>query len=111
MENSIVRHIVMFQFRPEMTATQLDEIIHRFREMALKIPGTLSFEHGPNHSPEGLDRGLTHVFMVTFQDAAARDVYLVHPDHVRFATWLGGLQLTQALVVVDFTPQPVEHHT
>lgn len=109
MGNSIVRHIVMFRFPTEMASAQLNEIIHRFREMALKIPGSLSFEHGPNHSPEGIDRGLTHVVMVTFQDAAARDAYLVHPDHVRFSTWLGGLQLTQELVVVDFTPQPADH--
>jgi hypothetical protein len=108
MENHIVRHILLGKFRPEMSAAQFDEIIRRFREMAEKIPGTLSFEHGANNSPEGMDLGLTEVIMVTFRDAAARDAYLVHPEHVRFGTWLGGLNLIENLVVVDFTPQSVD---
>lgn len=109
MENNIVRHILLGKFRPEMTATQLDEIIRCFREMAEKIPGTLSFEHGANNSSEGRDLGMTEVIIVTFRDAAARDAYLVHPDHIRFSTWLGELNLIQDLVIVDFTPQTVDH--
>jgi hypothetical protein len=92
-----------------MTTAQFDEIILRFREMAEGIPGTLSFEHGANNSSEGRDLGMTEVIIVTFRDAAARDAYLVHPDHIRFSTWLGELNLVQDLVIVDFTPQTVDH--
>ena len=87
-----------------MTPAQFDEIIQRFHEMVKKIPGTLSFEYGKNNSPEGKDMGMTHVIIVTFTDAAARDAYLVHPDHISFGTWLGEVNLLQDLVVVDFTP-------
>ena len=109
MENLIVRHILLGKFRPEMTAAQFEEFILRFRELAEKIPGILSFEYGENNSPEGKDMGMTHVIIVTFTNAAARDAYLVHPDHIRFGTWLGEINLLQDLVVVDFTPQSVDH--
>jgi hypothetical protein len=109
METTIVRHILLAKFRPEMTAAQFAEIIRRFREMAEEIPGFLSFEHGSNNSSEGLNRGLNEVIIVTFTDAPARDAYLVHPEHVRFSTWLGERNLLEELVVVDFTPQPVNH--
>jgi quinol monooxygenase YgiN len=110
MENPIVRHILLGKFRPEMTAAQFDEIIRRFHEMVKKLPGTLSFEHGENNSSEGRDLGMTQVIIITFRDAAARDAYLVHPDHIRFSTWLAELNLIQELVVVDFTPKTVDHH-
>lgn len=100
----MVRHILLIKFRPEMTEAQLDEMIQRFREMTEKIPGALSFEHGANNSPEGLDLGFTQVIMVNFKDAAARDAYLVNPDHIRFTTWLGEQNIIENLVVVDFTP-------
>ncbi len=105
MENSVVRHILLAKFHPEMTVAQFDEIIRRFREMVKTVPGALSFEHGPNSSSEGRNMGLNQVVIVTFTDTAARDVYLVHPEHVRFSTWLGELNLIQDLVIVDFTPQ------
>ena len=109
MENSIVQHILLGKFRPEMTAAQYDEFILRFNELAAKIPGILSLEYGENNSPEGKDLGMTHVIIVTFTDAAARDAYLVHPDHISFGTWLGEVNLLQDIVVVDFTPQTLDY--
>ena len=110
MTTSITQHILLGKFRPEMTAAQYDEFIQRFCELTKKIPGIVSFEYGENNSPEGKDLGMTHVILLTFTDAAARDAYLVHPDHIRFGTWLGEANLLQDLVVVDFTPQTVDPH-
>lgn len=47
------------------------------------IPGMLDFKAGPNVSPEGLMQGFEHGFIVTFTDEAARDGYIVHPEHVK----------------------------
>ena len=44
-----------------------------------------------NNSPEGKNLGFTHVYMLTFEDAAARDAYLPHPDHAKFGELLGKL--------------------
>ena len=53
------------------------------------IPGIVAFETGVNDSPENLNKGLTHSFVVTFAAAADRDAYLPHPDHQKFvADWV-----------------------
>ena len=67
------------------TATTADVLKLYGAVAALKpiIPGMLDFKAGPNVSPEGLDRGFRHGFVVTFDDEAARDAYLVHPEHVK----------------------------
>lgn len=43
-----------------------------------KIPGIVSFEHGVNNSPEKKNLGFTHVYLMTFENAQARDAYLPH---------------------------------
>ena len=105
MENQIVRHVLIGKFSPEMTGGQFAEFIHAFRELTEKIEGILSFEYGENNSSEGLDQGMTHAIVLTFADAAARDAYLIHPEHVRFANWFTGLGILQTLMVVDYTPR------
>jgi catechol 2,3-dioxygenase-like lactoylglutathione lyase family enzyme len=59
---------------------------------------------GPNASPEGLDRGYSHVFSIDYPTAKERDAYLVHPDHKALGAKLvalceGGVD---GLCVVDF---------
>lgn len=104
MENQIVRHVLLCKFSPQMTTVQFEELITAFRALKDKIPGILAFEYGANNSSEGLDQGMTHVITLTFADAAARDAYLPHPEHVNFASWFTGLGLLETLMVVDYTP-------
>jgi hypothetical protein len=70
-----------------------------------KIPGILSFEQGRNHSPEKLDQGFTHVYLVTFSSVAARDAFLPHPEHKKFGELLARLGVVDSVFVVDFTSQ------
>ena len=81
-----LRHIVMFAFKPEATARDINGVIDRFRALEDLVPGVESFECGGNVSPEGLSRGFTHVFQLTFGSDAARDAYLPHPQHRAFVT-------------------------
>ncbi|MGE5945005.1 MAG: Dabb family protein, partial [Flavobacteriales bacterium] len=37
-----------------------------------------------NNSPEGLNKGFTHCFLVTFDSEEDRAVYLPHPAHKAF---------------------------
>jgi len=46
-----------------------------------KIPGLLDFSGGPYASPEGINQGFTHGFVMTFADTASRNAYLSHPEH------------------------------
>ena len=79
----MTRHFGMFQFHPEVTPAQIDHCFAEMRAMVGRIPGLLSLEHGPYDSPEGLDDGFTHGFIMTFDSNASRDAYLPHPEHER----------------------------
>ena len=79
-----LRHVVSFKFAAEATDAQIDALIAAFADLQNKIPEVQSFEWGINNSPEGLDKGLTHCFILTFKNEADRDVYLPHPAHKAF---------------------------
>ena len=78
-----VKHYGVFQFKPEVSAAQIDTCFCEMAGMVGKIPGLLDFAHGPYESDEGLNDGFTHGFIMTFTSAAARDAYLTHPEHER----------------------------
>ena len=77
----VLRHIVLYKFKDDASAAQVQEVIDTFAALPQKIDGIVGFEHGTNVSPEGKSEGLTHVFVVSFRDEKARDAYLVHPAH------------------------------
>jgi hypothetical protein len=55
---------------------------------------------GINVSPEGLDKGFTHCFILTFKSEKDRDAYLVHPDHKAFGGLVG--PVLDDVFVIDF---------
>ena len=101
-----VRHVVVFKYKPGATAAQIDTLTRAFAALRDSIPGITAFEHGVNNSPEGMNQGFTHVYLLTFTNAAARDAYLVHPAHKRFGQTLGRLGIWDGGFVVDYVPQP-----
>ncbi|HJQ25016.1 MAG TPA: Dabb family protein [Blastocatellia bacterium] len=104
-KNEKVRHVVVFKFKPTATEAQIKEVTDAFRQLKDKIPGILAFEHGVNNSPEKKNLGFTHVYQLTFKDAAARDAYLPHPEHKKFGALLGRLGVLEDVFVVDYAPQ------
>ena len=102
--DTTVRHVVVFKYKAGTTDAQIRQVTDAFRALKDKIPGIVSFEHGVNHSPENLNQGFTHVYLLTFTNAAARDAYLPHPEHRKFGEMLGSV-LEQPFVV-DYTPAP-----
>ncbi|MCA9036060.1 MAG: Dabb family protein [Planctomycetaceae bacterium] len=85
-----LRHIVIFKFKPEVTPRQIDEINLAFHELKHKISEIKDFERGTNNSPEGLDKGFTHAYTVTFATEEDRAAYLPHPAHKQFVELIGG---------------------
>ncbi len=75
------KHIVLFKFKSTVSPAQITEAMGDLNAIKQKMPGLLDFSWGPNHSAEGLSKGFTHGFVMTFADGAARDAYLPHPDH------------------------------
>lgn len=80
-EEKVLRHLVLYKFKEEVTPAQLQEVIDAFSALPGKIDTIIDFEHGPNNSPEGKSDGLTYAFVVTFKDEAGRATYLTHPAH------------------------------
>ena len=97
-----VRHIVVFKYKPEATPEQIRQVTDAFRDLKNKIPGITAFEDGVNNSPEKKNLGFTHVYMLTFEDVAARDAYLPHPEHAKFGQLLGKLGVVADVFVVDY---------
>ncbi len=79
----MIRHVVLLKFRRDVTPQRIDGLLAEVAALKDKIGGILSVSGGANNSPEGLEKGFAHGFVVDFADAAARDAYLPHPEHVK----------------------------
>ena len=82
--DSVLRHVVLFKFKPETTETTLKKIETTFSALPSKIDLIQDFEWGLNNSPEGLNKDFTHCYLLSFKSEADRDAYLPHPDHQAF---------------------------
>jgi hypothetical protein len=80
---SKVKHVALFNFKEGTGQEQIDKVLDTLLEMTENLPGIEDYVAGNNNSPEGLNDGLTHGFVMTFSDSAARDTYLSHPEHER----------------------------
>jgi len=83
-QDSVLRHVVMFKFKEAATKDDIRKVQEAFSALPSKIPQIASYEWGTNNSPEGLDKGYTHIFFLTFNSEEDRAVYLPHPDHKAF---------------------------
>jgi hypothetical protein len=95
-----VKHVVLCDFVDDLPAAELASVIADFAALADTVDSVQHLEHGENVSPEGLDDGFTHCFIVTFADAAARDAYLVDPVHLAFVERFK--PTLKRILVVDF---------
>jgi len=87
-KDSVLRHVVLFKFKDGTAPEKVQEIVDAFSALPSKIPEIASYEWGINNSPEGLNKGLTHGFLLTFNSEADRATYLPHPDHKAFGELL-----------------------
>jgi hypothetical protein len=97
---SSLRHVVSFKFKEAATPEQIKAVEGAFRALKTKIPGIQKLEYGINNSPEKLNKGFTHCFILTFNSEKDRDAYLIHPDHKAFGTMLG--PVLGDVMVIDF---------
>lgn len=92
-----VKHAVLLRFKAETSPQQVREIFAALDRLRRQVPGLLDFSGSSYSSPEGLHKGFTHGFVMTFADEVSRNGYLTHPDHEAVKTlilpWLdGGLE-------------------
>jgi hypothetical protein len=89
-----------------LTQQDVQQIIQAFRQLPSKIDTITNFQWGTNNSPEGLNDGLTHCFLLTFDDLEGRAVYLPHPAHKAFGGMLG--PHIDKVFVLDYWGTPVK---
>lgn len=94
------RHVVFFKFKDTATPEQVQGIESAFVELAKKIDTVAGFEWGTNVSPEGLNDGFTHCFLVTFKDKTGLEAYLPHAEHQAFVSKLK--PLLDKVCVLDY---------
>jgi len=99
-KDSVLRHVVLFKFKEGTSEEQLVSFEKAFGALAGKIPQISDFEWGLNNSPEGLDKGFTHCFFVSFKSEEDRAKYLPHPDHKAFVSLIG--PSVDDVMVVDY---------
>jgi hypothetical protein len=77
----MIVHMVLFNF----TECSAEGIGAMFAQLASRqaLFKFQDFQSGENNSPELLNQGFTHAFVMRFLNAADRDAYLVHPEHLR----------------------------
>lgn len=95
-----VYHVVHFKFKADAKKEDVEKVVTAFAGLKAKIPTIQDFKHGTNSSPEGLAKGFTHCWIVTFKNAADRDAYLIDPAHKAFVEVL--LPHLEEPLVVDF---------
>ena len=96
-------HVVSFKFKASATKPQIDSVVAAFGALRTKIPTIREFSWGTNVSPEKLNKGFTHAFVLRFGSDADRDAYLVHPDHVAFGRLL--TPILDDVFVIDYWAQ------
>lgn len=93
-------HMVAFKFKDTAGSEGIRKVEEAFAALPAKIPQIATFETGTNVSPEKLDKGFTHAFLLTFHSAKDRDDYLVHPAHKEFGGQIG--PYLADVFVIDF---------
>ena len=95
-----LRHIVLFKFKEGTSKSEIDKVEASFAELPSKIKEIKEFEWGLNNSPENLNKGFTHGFLLTFDSEEGRDIYLPHPDHKAFGEIVG--PILEDVFVLDY---------
>ncbi|MCW3095213.1 MAG: Stress responsive alpha-beta barrel domain protein [Chthonomonadaceae bacterium] len=75
----MVEHIVLFKWKPEATAEQIEAAVTGLRGLKELVPNVLDLSVGENFTDRG--QGFTHGLVVRFPDRAALEVYGPHPAH------------------------------
>jgi len=93
-----LRHVVAFNYKPEVTEDQKTKIITAFQALKKDIPEIIEFEGGPDIHPEG--KKFSQCFIVTVKDEKDLGIYANHPRHKAFQAIVD--PLLADVTVVDY---------
>lgn len=77
----MIRHIVLTRFKPEMTEDEIADIHAGLSALTTRLPGARGFTGGRSASPERIERGYKHGFVIDFDGREDLKAYADHPEH------------------------------
>jgi len=95
---SVIRHIVFFKLKPEISAEERKDFVRRLKELPSRVPGVLAPEIGEDFM--GSARSYHAALIFGFADRAALDLYATHPNHLPVVE--RARQICESIVTVDF---------
>lgn len=93
----MIRHIVLIKFKPDVSEETISGLFSELRVIESKVSGIRGITSGRSESPEKIERGYMHGFVVDFDDWDALERYQTHPDHKA----LGGRLVANAIGGID----------
>ncbi|KAI9041334.1 Dabb family protein [Aspergillus affinis] len=104
-----ITHIVLFQFKADVSNDAISDTINHMTALKdncihpqSQNPYIRSLSGGLDNSKEGIQHGITHVFVAEFASAEDRDYYVNEdPAHLAFVKSVGGI--AEKVQVIDFT--------
>ena len=97
---ALLRHVVAFRFKPEVTPEQMRKATEDFLALEGKVPQIVALEGGADIRMQRKMGRFTHAFIVTVKDEADLAAYGAHPDHRAFSASVD--PLLAEVVVVDY---------
>ncbi|MBE0414789.1 Dabb family protein [Yoonia sp.] len=77
----MIRHIVLTKFKPETPEDKIAQLYQGLSAVIDKLPGAHGFTGGRSESPEQIERGYMHGFVIDFDDWAVLQAYADNEDH------------------------------
>lgn len=77
----MIRHIVLVKFQTGVSEETIEDLFQELRRIRDQVPGILDIVSGCSESPEKIERGYMHGFVVDFENWDALERYQTHPDH------------------------------
>ncbi len=93
----MIRHIVLTKFKSGVADETIKEIYNDFAALAKKLPGASDFTGGRSESPEQIERGYMHGFVIDFDNWDALRAYADNEEHKA----LGGQLVGNAVGGID----------
>jgi len=93
----MIRHIVLTKFRPETSEDTIAGIYAGLSALSERLTGGGGFTGARSQSPEQIERGYMHGFVIDFESWDALKTYADNPEHKA----LGGQLVAHAVGGID----------
>lgn len=98
----MIRHIVLFELTstdPAEKDAQVAEAKAQLEALVGVVPGLRAMDVSRNVAYEG--QNMDFALVADFDDLAAMEAYLVHPEHVKAAAYIGSIRAGRAAIDVE----------